>query len=96
VFALPRERGLRSCCELRCSGNRKIASALAKRLTPVQVDLPLLPLGTGRHVDHGTVLDAALPFGKLLPCGFYKSLINHTRVVSEEEQQTLLDQVGAR
>lgn len=74
----------------------KIRAALEKRLSLDQVDVLLLPLGVGFHVDHSTVREAALPFADLLPCGFYEDLPYGSRAGAEHEAEELQEQIAAR
>lgn len=52
----------------------KIRKALAKLIESGQADALVLPLGLGHHVDHLTVLEAALPTAASLPTAFYEDL----------------------
>lgn len=74
----------------------KIRAALAKRLDPAEVDILLLPLGVGHHVDHSTVREAVLPLAQSLACGFYEDLPYGLRVGADQEIDNLVKQMRMR
>ncbi len=74
----------------------KISGALVKLLTSNQVDVLILPLGIGHHVDHATVREAALPFAKEMACGFYEDLPYASRAGAEAESEQLRAEVAER
>lgn len=74
----------------------KITAALEKRVGPEKVDLLLLPLGLGHHVDHSTVRDAALSFAEALPCGFYEDAPFIAAANAEQEVAQIREQIAAR
>ncbi|MEO6982791.1 MAG: hypothetical protein ABI072_06715, partial [Edaphobacter sp.] len=52
----------------------KIRKALTRESEAGRLEALVLPLALGRHVDHLTALDAALPFTTSLPSAFYEDL----------------------
>lgn len=67
----------------------KIAAALEKRTGPDQVDVLLLPLGMGSHIDHSTTRAAAVRFASGLACGFYEEMPYGSREGAESERERL-------
>ncbi len=67
----------------------KIAAALEKRMGPDKVDVLLLPLGIGSHVDHSTSRAAALGFASRLACGFYEDMPYGSLEGAESEGERL-------
>lgn len=72
----------------------KIATALEKRVGSNQVDLLLLPFGIGRHVDHSTAREAALPFARELACGFYDDMPYPSLVDADLEVNELREEIA--
>ncbi len=67
----------------------KIVSALEKRTGSGQVDILLLPLGIGSHVDHSTARSAAMGLVPALACGFYEDMPYASREGAEDEREKL-------
>ena len=74
----------------------KIRAALEKRVGIDRAEVLFLPCGIGRHVDHITVREAAMPFGRPLACGFYEDLPYASREGAERELETLVEELGGR
>jgi LmbE family N-acetylglucosaminyl deacetylase len=68
----------------------KITAALEKRIAPGQMDVMLLPLGIGSHVDHSTAREAAIGFATTLACGFYEDMPYGAREGAASERDRLL------
>jgi LmbE family N-acetylglucosaminyl deacetylase len=52
----------------------KIRKALAKQSESGAMEALVLPAALGKHVDHLTVREAALPFTSTIPAAFYEDL----------------------
>ncbi len=63
----------------------KIRKALVRQSEAGNLDALVLPLGLGKHVDHLTVREAALPLSISLPCAFYEDLPYAALTVSSNE-----------
>jgi len=71
----------------------KIRKALTRQAEFGNLEALAVPLALGRHVDHLTVREAALPATKGLPCAFYEDLpyaTTHPSVATDLE--TFLEQ----
>jgi hypothetical protein len=78
------------------SAIEKIRKTLAKQSEAGAMEALVLPAGLGKHVDHLTVREAAIPFTSTIPAAFYEDLPYATTYPSAAADLELLRESAAQ